>query len=223
MHISRITLAALAATALVGGQALAADIYEPPPAAAPPPAYTPVSAYDWSGFYLGLQGGYDWNNAASGGFTADVDGFIGGVYGGYNWQFAGPWVVGIDGSFNWSGASGSSAAAPIANSAEVDWKGFIRGRLGYAVDRFLIYGTAGAAVMDYNATAGAGSGSATPWGWTIGAGVEAAITQNVTARLDYAYQDYGTFSVTGSGAFAGAGVPVSVSSHTLMAGIALKY
>ena len=221
---------AFAAAAGFAGAASAADIYQPPPPISSP-IYTPAPIFTWTGAYIGLQGGYDWNRARteSGGntYTANVDGFIGGVYGGYNWQTASNWVFGIDGSINWSGATGSSTGTgplPVANSAEVNWKGFVRGRLGYAWDRFMIYGTAGGAVMGYQAstTTPDGSGSATPWGWTVGGGVEMAVTDNVVARLDYAYQDYGTFNVNGTGTFSG-GVPTSVKSHSLMAGVAFKF
>lgn len=219
----------LAFTAAAGfaGAASAADIYQAPPPISSP-IYTPAPMFTWTGAYIGLQGGYDWNRASTtedGGHSANVDGFIGGLYGGYNWQTATNWVLGIDGSINWSGASGS-APSTIANTADVNWKGLIRGRLGYAWDRFMLYGTAGAAVAGFSATTGApdnGSGSATPWGWTVGAGAEVALTDNVVARLDYSYQDYGTFNVNMAGdVFTGA-VPTSLTSHTVMGGIALKF
>lgn len=219
----------LAFTAAAGfaGAASAADIYQAPPPISSP-IYTPAPMFTWTGAYIGLQGGYDWNRASTPPYSANVDGFIGGLYGGYNWQTATNWVLGIDGSINWSGASGSSTGPgplPDANSAEVNWKGLIRGRLGYAWDRFMLYGTAGAAVAGYSAstTNPDGTGNATPWGWTVGAGAEVALTDNVVARLDYSYQDYGTFNVTGSGTFGGGGVPVSLKSHTVMGGIALKF
>jgi opacity protein-like surface antigen len=75
--------------------------------------------------------------------------------------------------------------------------------------------------MGYSATVqGTGSGSATPWGWTAGLGIEMALAENWIGRIDYAYQDYGTFTL-GGGALAG--VPVSVRASTLTVGLALKY
>ena len=104
-------------------------------------------------------------------------------------------------------------------TAGPDWKGFIRGRLGFTAGRLLIYGTGGAAVTHYTASVvGPGSGSATPWGWTAGAGVEMAITNNLIGRLDWAYQNYGTFNLNGGLS----GVPVSLTANTYMAGLALK-
>lgn len=222
-----LTFAAAAATA---GAASAADIYQPPPPISTP-IYTPAPAFSWTGAYLGIQGGYDWNRARteSGGFTypANLNGGIAGIYGGYNWQTASNWVFGIDGSINYDWAKGSATTGgplPVANSAGPNWKGFVRGRLGYAWDRVLVYGTLGGAVMGYKATTTGpdGAGSATPWGWTVGGGIEMAFTDNIVGRLDYAYQDYGTFTVNGTGTFGG-GVPVSVKSHSLMAGIGVKF
>jgi outer membrane immunogenic protein len=205
------------------GAAAAADLSMPQSA----PLYAPVSAYNWTGGYLGVQGGFDWNTATTPpDHVANESGGIFGVYGGYNWQANTNWVFGIDASANWDGASGSGTGAvlPTSNSAGPTWKGFVRGRVGYAWDRFMIYGTLGGAMAGYSAstTGPAGSGSATPVGWTIGAGIETAITERWLARLDYSYQNYGSFNVAGSGSFAG-GVPVSLSGSTLMAGIAYKF
>ena len=223
----------LALVAAVGtaGAASAADLSPPLRPLVAAPIYTPVSAYNWTGWYLGVQGGYDWNHAStfSGGFTypANENGLSAGVYGGYNWQPAGNWVFGVDTSINYDWARGSATSGgllPSANSAGPTWKGLFRGRVGYAWDRFLVYGTAGGAIAGYSAsTVGPpGSGSATPFGWTVGGGIEVAMTQRWTARLDYSYQNYGTFNAKGSGTFAG-GVPVSLTGSTLMAGIAYKF
>lgn len=217
----RTIILSLAGLTFAGGAANAADLYTPPPAA-PPPVYSPVTAYDWSGFYIGVQGGYDWNHATTPpAFAADENGGIVGVYGGYNWMFTPNWLLGIDGSINYSWASGSDPTVVVANSAGPTWKGLVRGRLGYTWDRFLVYGTAGVAGMGYTATVLGATGTATPWGWTVGLGAEMAITQNVTARLDYAYQDYGSFTLSGPAPIGG--TPVSVKSHTLMVGLAAKF
>jgi outer membrane immunogenic protein len=222
---------ALAAVAGTAGAAMAADLSPPLRPLAAAPLYTPVSAYNWTGGYLGVQGGFDWSSASTlfGGNTypANENGGTAGVYGGYNWQPAGNWVFGVDASVNYDSARGSATSGgplPLANSAGPTWNGLLRGRLGYAWDRFMIYGTAGGAMTGYSAstTTPNGSGSATPFGWTVGAGIEVAITERWSARLDYSYQNYGTFNVKGSGTFAG-GVPVKLSSNSLMAGIAYKF
>jgi outer membrane immunogenic protein len=230
MPVKSKAILAFAASAGIVGSASAADIYQPPPPIATP-IYTPSPAFSWTGPYLGIQGGYDWNNATTvqGPYTypAQLTGGIVGLYGGYNWQTSSNWVFGIDGSINYDGAKGSSTTGgplPDANSASVNWKGFVRGRVGYAWDRVLVYGTLGGAVAGYKATTTGpdGAGSATPWGWTVGGGIEMAFTNNIVGRLDYAYQDYGTFTVNGTGTFSG-GVPVKLRSHSLMAGVAFKF
>jgi outer membrane immunogenic protein len=204
--------------ALAAGVASAADIYQPPPPISTP-IYTPAPAFTWTGFYLGVQGGYDWNSSvASNGDTAKIKGGIAGIYGGYNWQTASNWVVGVDASINYDWARGPVVGAPAGTFGEVNWKGFVRGRLGYAFDRFMIYGTAGGAIAPLKAVGTVTTDVQTRLGWTVGGGVEMAITDNVVARLDYAYSDYGRYSFTTP-------VPFTATnkSHTLMGGIAIKF
>ena len=179
------------AIALVAGaaMALAADL---PDYQAPPPAqvYNPAPAYDWTGPYLGLTGGYGWGTST---------GWLGGVYGGYNFQVDPNWVVGLEGDVTFS------------NRASNSWDSTIRGRVGYAYDRFLLYGTGGVAFGDVK---GFGS-STTKVGWTVGAGVEAALTSNVTARLEYRHTDLGTATFGGGS--------VTQTSNDLMLGVGFKF
>ncbi len=78
-----------------------------------------------------------------------------------------------------------------------NWYGTFRGRVGYAMDRIMIYGTAGGAVSDVKV-----SSSALPWtsntelGWAAGAGIEGAITDNLTAKVEYLFTDYGSTNCT---------------------------
>jgi outer membrane immunogenic protein len=98
----------------------------------------------------------------------------------------------------------------------------MRGRVGFAADNMLFYATAGGVVMGYRATVtGVGSGSATPWGWTIGGGIEAELSPGWVGRLDYAYQDFGTFTLGGAAPVGG--TAVSVTASTLTVGIGRKY
>ena len=208
---------AFAAAAGFAGAASAADIYQPPPPISAP-IYTPAPAFSWTGAYLGIQGGYDWNRAvADNGDTANIDGGIVGVYGGYNWQTASNWVFGVDASINYDWAQGPVIGAP-GNFGEVDWKGFFRGRLGYAWDRFMIYGTAGGAVASLKNVGNNPSDIQTKLGWTVGGGVEMALTNNVVARVDYSYADFGTYNFTQPVNFT-----ATNKSHTIMGGIAVKF
>src|SRR5690242_9631275 len=136
------------------GAAVAADIVRPPvvpPAPARPVVVAPY-AFNWSGPYIGVQGGWD-NNEAD-----DVEGFgpvtanggTLGLFGGVNMQAAGPWVIGFDGSINWSNARGSDASDTVDFGPT--WKGLLRGRVGIALDRVLLYGTLGGAVGHFTET-----------------------------------------------------------------------
>src|ERR1700704_3952982 len=133
-----------AGTVALGGAAMAADVVRPPPLVAKPIVVAP-RAYNWSGPYLGIQGGWDNNHAGDvetlGPVTAN--GAIFGIFGGVNMQLAGPWVVGVDGSINWTNARGTDAGGTL--SFGPTWKGFVRGKLGIAFDRLLLYGTVGGA------------------------------------------------------------------------------
>ncbi len=174
------------------GVALAADLpnYEPPPAA----AYSPAPAWSWTGPYAGLTGGYAWGTAAPG---TSSSGWVGGAYLGYNLQTNQNLVVGVEGDVT----ATSKASNP--------WNGTFRGRLGYAWDRFMLYGTAGVAVGGVHDT-GTPS-SATKVGWTAGAGLEAAITDNVTGRIEYRHTDLGTHA--GS----------SYTSNDVLVGVGFKF
>ncbi len=191
------TIGASAAALLAGtGMALAADL---PNYQAPPPAqtYNPAPAYDWTGPYIGLMGGYGWGTA---------DGWEGGPYAGYNFQINPNWVVGLEGDFLFASRNGSAAS----NS----WDSTIRGRVGYAYDRYLFYGTGGVAFGDVKSKTNGQDVSKT--GWTLGAGIEAAITSNVTGRLEYRHTDLGTTAFT-------AAPSVSYTSNDLMIGAGVKF
>ena len=145
---STISLLALTATAVV-----AADIPRP---VARAPVYVPL-AYNWTGFYLGINGGYgwgrsNWNSYGSGNFN--TSGPLIGATIGYNWQAPGsPWVFGLEGDVDWTNMRGSFANALCPTGCETrnTWLATVRPRLGYAVDRVLPYVTGGLAVGDIRA------------------------------------------------------------------------
>jgi outer membrane immunogenic protein len=204
IHTLGASLLALVAGA---GMAAAADIpplYSSPPAA----AYNPAPAWSWTGPYLGLQGGYAW-----GGSTIVNNGWTGGVYGGYNFQTGNNLVVGLEGDLSLTGKSGTSGGTTVANP----WNSTIRGRLGYAFDRFMVYGTGGLAVGGVNATSGGTTQSTTRVGWTAGAGIEAAVTDTVTARLEFRHTDLGSNAFTN-----GAGT-VAYTSNDILFGLGMKF
>ena len=193
--MKRVVLACVGIAAL-GGVAAAADL--PPSPAAPyykAPAYVPP-AYTWSGFYLGVNGGGAWGRSSwttGGGFDTS-GGFVGGTIG-YNYQ-AEQAVFGIEGDIDWADIDGSTSVAtcPSCKTSD-DWLATVRGRLGYAADRFMPYVTGGLAVGDIKAsTPGFAGGSTTNAGWTVGGGIEFAIAGHWTAKAEYLYVDLGHLS-----------------------------
>jgi outer membrane immunogenic protein len=228
--MKRILLAGVIALA-AGAQALAADL---PPPMAPPPrapaAYIPAPpAWNWSGFYIGLNGGYGFGRSTwtapgftTGGFS--VNGGQAGVTVGGNYQI-GQLVLGVEGDYDWQNIRGfaNSAAVCVSCDTASTWIGTFRGRVGYAFDRIMIYGTAGGAVTDIKT-----SFAALPWasstelGWTAGAGIEGAITDNLTAKVEYLFADFQKGSCTVAACGLGGGA-ISTSLNESMVRVGLNY
>jgi outer membrane immunogenic protein len=167
-------------------------------------------AFSWTGFYLGLNGGGGWGHS-SWDRTGDLNpsgGVIGGTAG-LNWQM-GQVVVGIEGDLDWSGISGTtSTLCPAGCTTRNDWLGTVRGRLGYAFDRFLPYVTGGLAAGDIRATTpGFAGATQSNLGWTVGVGMEVAIVANWSAKAEYLHVDLGNFNC---GLACGLGTPDDVS------------
>jgi len=182
--------------ALSSSGSLAADIPRP---ATSPKAPAMISAYDWTGGYIGISGGYGWGGStwSSFGTNAKPSGGIVGLTGGYNWQDTSRFVFGIESDISWSDMGGqfANASCPTGCETKNSWLGTVRGRAGYAVDRVMPYFTGGLAFGDVEATrAGFGSASDTGVGWTVGAGIESVIGGNWTAKVEYLYVDLGSFS-----------------------------
>lgn len=162
--------------------ASAADVA--PRMATKAPEYVAPALYNWTGPYLGINGGY----AFSG--SSNSDGWLGGGTLGYNVQ-TGPWVFGLEGDMNWTNIEGTSGPITTKNN----WLATVRGRIGYAMGptgSILPYVTGGAAFGDIShSVAGLGTVSDTNAGWTLGGGIEAAISGPWTAKLEYLYVDLG--------------------------------
>ncbi|HKF71129.1 MAG TPA: outer membrane beta-barrel protein [Stellaceae bacterium] len=198
--LKRITgLAAIAAVFSVGA-AHAADMAPVYKAAPPAPIFS------WTGFYIGANVGFGSATASAdvGAFHAsqDLTGILGGGQIGYNWQ-AGAWVFGIEGDFQGtdehkkvSGAVGNLAVS-VDNS--VPWFATIRGRIGYAfAPTWMIYATGGGVWQDFKSTITVNGLSATledtHGGWTLGAGLEAAINRNWSWKVEYLHLDTGSIN-----------------------------
>lgn len=191
--MSRIIAALLAGSAVaLAAPAFAADLYEPVPAA---PVAEPVSqatAFDWTGAYVGADLGYGWGDygitTSAGSGSRSTDGFNGGLYAGYNYAVTPNVIVGAEMDVQ----AGQGDKFDVQGSP-VDvgtlWYGTGRGRIGYAFDNFMVYGTAGLAWAHANADFNGGSDSNTHIGWAAGGGVEAALTDNLVARAEYLYMN----------------------------------
>jgi outer membrane immunogenic protein len=229
----------LSATALaaVAGSALAADL----PYRQPPPAYVPPPLFSWTGFYLGGQIGYAWGrdslsvtNPVLGTFITSSygpDGVIGGAHVGYNLQLN-TLVAGVEGDVEGTDYSTSAAIGGVTFGTKIPVQGSVRLRLGLALDRALLYVTGGAAFAGFDNTYqtifGFDTISKTRTGWTVGGGIEYAVTDNWTIRAEYRYADYGKFSDYPVNSFPfpllpGTFVQNAETQHSVRAGFSYKF
>lgn len=214
---------------------LAADL--PPPVYKPGPKspsfYSPVPVFSWTGFYVGVNGGYafgssEWSNATGSSDFAIDGGLIGGTLG-YNLQ-TGTWVWGIEGDIAYSWIEGNNTNAGAGGvcgggtgcTTRNNWFGTLRGRIGYAAGRWLPYFTGGLAFGDVEMTPNNGvSETDSQFGWTIGAGVEYAFLSPWTFKLEYLYTDLGKAEC--SAATCGINTDVSFQTHTIRAGVNYRF
>jgi outer membrane immunogenic protein len=183
-----------------GAPAVAADLAARPYTKAPAMI---AAVYDWSGFYIGANGGWgsshsNWNSTAP--FLVGAEGShdaTGGTVGGqvgYRWQ-AGSFVFGLEAQGNWADFKGSNTRTlfpSFVNTAKVEAFGLFTGQVGYAFNNALLYVKGGAAVTSnryrINTVAGALSATTnddTNWGGTIGVGLEYGFAPNWSVGLEY--------------------------------------
>lgn len=184
----------IAALGLASQAVLAADVEMAP------------AAYDWSGPYIGVTAGYAWGNhtqSESGADSGkqDMEGFVAGGTLGYNMQMD-SFLIGLETDISYSDIDGTfedqlgwgCGGAPDGCFTEIGWFGTARVRLGLPMDSFLPYVTGGLAfggvesgfVVDPSQDV-----DETAFGWTVGAGLEAAVSQNITAKAEVLYVDFG--------------------------------
>jgi len=217
--------------------ALAADLPVKAPRMAPA-AVAP--AFTWTGVYVGGSVGYAWGNK---GWTDPLGppfdagthsprGWMGGGQIGANYQM-GAWVVGVEGQYDWGRlqASHISLVDPAdLLGTQVNWVASVAGRVGYAFDHFLVYGKAGGAwVRDDHTKIDTGLleglASVTRSGWLVGGGVEYALWNNWSVRLDYSYMGFGTQRVMLANPLDGVPAPFDIKQNlqTLMVGLNYKF
>jgi outer membrane immunogenic protein len=220
--MKRFLLAGLGLLALAAAvPASAADLPRSMPYKAP--AY--VNAYNWTGFYLGINGGGAWGDSDWNGFgvgNSPSGGMIG-LTAGYNWQGVGsPWVFGLETDIDWANIKDSVACGGSTCETKNDWFGTFRGRVGYSFDRFLPYFTGGLAYGNIDANrAGFAGSSDTNVGWTVGAGIEGVIAGNWTAKLEYLYADLG--DTTCSAVSCGVATNIDLTTNVVRAGLNYRF
>jgi outer membrane immunogenic protein len=191
--VKKSILAATLATATVAsGAAVAADLPRgPSPYYSPAPAPSPI--YNWGGVYAGVNLGYQWGDVTNS--AANPSGVAGGGQVGYNWQ-SGQLVFGAEADLQVSGADDTFAPWKFSNP----WFGTVRGRLGYAFNNILLYGTVGFAYGDLTAELAGLDETKTEIGWTGGLGVEYGFNPNWSAKLEYLYLDLANraYALTGT-------------------------
>jgi outer membrane immunogenic protein len=202
---SRVLLVGVVLSGTVMGAAQAADQSVP----RGPTYYPAYSAYyppgvNWTGFYVGLQGGGAFGNARwtepfSGvGDDPKPAGLLGGGQIGVNWS-QDSWLLGAEADFTAVSLDNHvTDSLGFTHGLKSTWLALITGRLGYAVNRYVVYVKGGFAVANERNTvtspAGgfADSGMTTQYGWTIGGGIEYALNPNWSARLEYDFVDLPT-------------------------------
>jgi outer membrane immunogenic protein len=232
-RLAVVLIAAVSAIAFIQS-ASAADMPAKAPVVKAPVAIAPT----WTGFYLGIAGGYGWGSTQHtnefNGINSGTDnnlrgGIFGGTYG-YNWQ-SGPLVLGFEGDISWSGIkdtftdnNNSGFCSPATSSCVTDlkWLGTDRARIGYAWDRWLVYATGGVAYGSVNAyiqNASQTNETHTRTGSVLGGGVEAMLAPNWSAKLEYLYVNLGDKTNYHFAPSSGIGEKVLVRSSIVRLGV----
>ena len=195
LKMKKVLLASACLFALAA-PASAADLAARPYTKAP---VAVASVYNWTGFYIGIVGGGAWENAS--GDPKMKGGFVGGTAG-YNWQ-TGNVVFGVEADGAWADVSATATGASVVPgfgvvtataTSKTDAMGTVRGRIGYAVDQVLFYGTGGYAWADsrLSATLLGLTIADTRFnsGWTAGAGVEVMFAPKWSVKAEYLYRSF---------------------------------
>ncbi|QLF72077.1 porin family protein (plasmid) [Peteryoungia desertarenae] len=214
-------LLTITATVLASTSVFAADAVFVAPSA--PVALAAESPLMWSGAYLGIHGGAGWldGDFAVGNLT-DTDDFDGGrfgVFGGYQHQMDNNIVVGIEGDLSYDWNENRYAALGINGDVGTDWNGSVRGRLGYAFDKALVYATGGWAITRGTLDVAGVKFDETFNGYTIGGGVDYAVTDKIFGRVEYRFNDFSEESIN----INGTNVSADLKQHTVSVGLGVKF
>ncbi len=267
--MKKFLLGSIAVSALaLGSSAFAADM-APRMYAKAAPMVSPM--YNWSGFYAGIHAGYTFGEGSNidttgqapinvlnvtggarpGSVGLDRDGFIGGGQMGYNWQANSPWVFGFEADISYTDINSSRTVVTVPLSgvgslnntfnSRMEYFGTVRGRLGYAWDRTMVYATGGFAYGEVENSAAffgpnpaaalqfVGGNRDTKTGYTVGGGIEHAWMGNWTVKAEYLYYDLGSttlgvnFVPGGGGGGTGYNTRFENDGHIVRAGLNYKF
>jgi outer membrane immunogenic protein len=220
---SRLAVLMVLASATAAG---AADM-----SAAPPAYKAPVSpAFNWSGFYVGVMGGYGWSDrvtvAGIATNNADLKGGFGGGTVGFNYQAPGStFVVGVEADAAWADIGRSETFLGVTAKEQIQAFGSVTGRAGVAVNNVFLYGKGGYAWADNKISASAlgVTFSETQFhnGWTVGGGAEFAFAGPWSAKAEYMFARYN--SATYLAGLAPPGVTLGMDVHTVKAGVNYRF
>ena len=209
------------------------------PRKAPPYVAPYVPTYSWTGFYAGVHGGYGWSrftgsDPSGSGATGIVDakGALGGVQLGYNFQIGG-FVLGAEGDYSLADVRFSVASPFITGgyiSLKNDYFATLAGRVGYAIDRFLVYGKGGVAwTRDRwnvsNGVGGTANGNFNRTGFVVGGGAEYAIWNDFSVKAEYNYLEFKSITegLTTSGGLTAAPANVALKTHLIKVGLNYRF
>jgi opacity protein-like surface antigen len=225
--MNRISLLLLAgaATLMAAPAAHAADLLVNQAA----PSYSDFgggSTGSWDGAYVGGFIGYGWGTLAdedgiilsTAPNETDLSGWTAGATLGANFSVGSGIVLGAAGDVAWSGIGGFNNDDTI--DFDINWTSSLRGRVGYDAGAFMPYLTAGLAIAGGTASDGPDDSTQVHFGWTAGAGVEVAATEQISIDLQYRYSDYGqaTYDLGG-----GSASDLDINTHAVTAGVNFKF
>ena len=256
--MKRIFLTTVATAAITAtSAAIAADLPRPGPAG--PPGFIPPPMFSWTGCYLGASVGLGQSHTQWQDVTPDgnIDMFTtsnrtahtnggGGVFGGQlgcDWQVSNNWVLGLQGTVHGADINSTQQNQlnfPWSLTNNVDWYSTLTGRVGWAMNNFLIYGKGGFAWADsrmevQNSGVTIFNGSTTRTGWTIGTGVEWGFAPNWSAFAEFNYLSFGNTTnslvnnvvMMNGEAFGGANAPFAFNTkmqmETFMVGLNYRF
>jgi outer membrane immunogenic protein len=222
--MTKLAILTLGALLAVTGSAAAADLTMTAP---PAPAMAAPSNW-WDGAYIGAFAAYGWG-------TVNVDpssvgtpptsysdsGFQLGVQGGYNFHLSDSIVAGVGADLAWDHLAGTATIGAATVSTARNWSGSLTGRIGVDLGNIVPYLVGGVAFVNNTATVVDGltaTANVTHTGYTVGAGVEFALADKLSANVEYRYSNYGTANYT-SPVFPGASIPANMSDSTVRFGV----